>query len=349
MQEQRGPALRPWSALACALITGCLLSGCGEARPGTTSPVDHRLPDRPELGALPPPPRRRRAEGEGEGEGEEPTASLGTWGPLAAPTSPGPTTPGPTTPGPTAARLPPRSLTPRPQPPASAVQLPLTGAPPASTEPAPTPWPEPLSGTGPLSGTEPGSWPESAEPEDAARTSLDHPLQVRWLDLVAAGPRAPRGRIGVCAAPGRRDGRAWARSLGADLDRLVALLGVEHLVLLLDPAEQAALGIADLMAEAEARRIVVHALPLPPGGRPSATEAEVATTQLLAVARAGRRALLVSRDGEERAGTLAAAVLVRLGLSPEAALRAVRATLGPRAAGSEAQRAFVLGLQPPPR
>lgn len=180
-------------------------------------------------------------------------------------------------------------------------------------------------------------------------TSLDHPLRVRWLDLGVAGPRAPRGRIGLCGVPGRRDGVVHARNLGADLDRLVALHQADLLVLLLDGPELAGLGAPELVAEAEARRVIVHALPVAPGGVPSSDGTEAALGLVLAVARAGRRAVLVSRDGEERAGALAAAALVVLGLGPEVALRAVRAVVGPRAAASEAQRAWVMSRPTPLR
>ncbi|MCK6504198.1 ADP-ribosylglycohydrolase family protein [Myxococcota bacterium] len=184
--------------------------------------------------------------------------------------------------------------------------------------------------------------PAPAELPAAPLTSLDHPLRVRWLDLAVAGPRAPRGRIGICGVPGRKDGVVHARTLGVDLDRLVALHQADLLVLLLDGPELAGLGVPDLVAEAEARRVVVHSLPVAPGAVPAVEAAEAALGLVLAVARAGRRAILVSRDGEERAGALAAAALVALGLASEAALRTVRAGVGPRAAASEAQRAFVM-------
>jgi len=215
---------------------------------------------------------------------------------------------------------PPQARTaPAPETPRTAVQLSLTGAPAA---PAILP-------------ARPASAPE------APRTSLDHPLHVRWLDLSTAGPRAPRGRIGLCPAPGRVDGGTWRRHLGVDLDRLVSLYQVDHMLLLLDPVAQAALGIAAIESEAEARGIVVTPLPLGPGGAPTVDQGTAACAGLLAVARAGRRLAIVGRDGEERPGTLAAAVLLTLGLDPDAALQVARAAAGPRAATSADQRAFL--------
>lgn len=200
-----------------------------------------------------------------------------------------------------------------------------------------------LSLTGePLLAAEPVERPRS-DPHQP-RTSLDHPLHVRWLDLNLAGPRAPRGRIGTCPAPGRVDGVAWMRHLGVDLDRLVALYQVDHLLLLLDSVELAALGIAALPSEAEARGIVVHRLPLSPGAAPTQAAAQQATSWLLAIARAGRRVAIVGREGEERPGMLAALALVQLGVDSDDALRAARAVAGPRAAGSADQRAFLQAL-----
>ncbi|MCB9778030.1 MAG: ADP-ribosylglycohydrolase family protein [Alphaproteobacteria bacterium] len=252
----------------------------------------------------------------------------------AAPTAAGAT--GAATPGatptwhedddlPTVAELaapPPPRVDPDPAGLGRAVQLRLTGAPALDLDPGTGPEPAPHGLGGP-------------------RTSLDHPLRVRWLELSVAGARAPRGRIGVVSAPGRRDDSAWHRSLGVDLDRLVALYDVDHLVVMLDPAERAALGIAELAPEAEARRIVVHALPTAPGATPKRGPADDAVRWALAVARAGRRVVLVGRDGEERPGGLAAAVLVHLGLSVDAAVRAVRADVGPRAAGPAPWRALL--------
>lgn len=212
------------------------------------------------------------------------------------------------------------------------VQLTLTGPPPPAEEDSSQLVPPPWTG-----------------PALRPRSSIDHPLRMRWLDLAMLGPRAPRGRIGLCAVPGRRDTETWDRNLGVDLDRLVSLHRVDHLVVLLDAAESAALGVSALAAEAEARRIVVHPLPIAPGAAPPLDRAEAAVSLMLAVARAGRRIVLTSRDGEERAGTLATAALVALGLAPDAALRSVRATVGPRAASSDAQRSFVHTLPAPLR
>lgn len=175
------------------------------------------------------------------------------------------------------------------------------------------------------------------------------PLRVAWLDLKEVGPRAPRGRIGFARAPGQGAIPDRRRILGSDLDRLVALHEVDHIVLLLDPAEQSALGIAELGIEAEARRMVVFTCPIPPGARPNAAALDEAVRFSLAVARAGRRVVMISRDGQERAGVMASACLVAMGQPAEAALRASRALLGPRAASSDPQRAFVLALSPSPQ
>lgn len=171
----------------------------------------------------------------------------------------------------------------------------------------------------------------AAEPE---------PIRVAWLDTGELGARAPRGRIGFCRAPGQTGNGPSRHRLGADLDRLVALHEVDHALLVLDAGERAGLGVAELVVEAEARRLVVHPCPLPPGGRPQPRAEQEALGFLLAVARAGRRVVVITRDAEERAGLFATACLIALGLPPDRALRAARALLGPRAASSPEQRAW---------
>lgn len=197
--------------------------------------------------------------------------------------------------------------------------------------------------------------PATAADEDEAQPTWDEmkpnaapaavpelePLRVAWLDMGELGARAPRGRIGFCRAPGQTSGAPSRHRLGADLDRLVALHEVDHALLVLDAGERAGLGIAELVVEAEARRLVVHPCPLPPGGRPHPRAEQEALNFLLSVARAGRRVVVISRDAEERAGLFATACLIALGLPPDRALRAARALLGPRAASSPEQRAWL--------
>lgn len=172
----------------------------------------------------------------------------------------------------------------------------------------------------------PPSVPVEVEEEEAQPTWDDlaespapsevEPLRIAWLELAELGPKAPRGRIGFSRAPGRGPAPLRRRTLASDLDRLVALQEVDHLVLLLDPAELSGLGIAELAVEAQARRLVLHCCPIPPGERPSPQALDEAVRFILAVARAGRRVAVVSRDGQERAGVIASACLVALGIAP---------------------------------
>ena len=182
---------------------------------------------------------------------------------------------------------------------------------------------------------------ETAAP---VRTSRSHPLRI---DEVIAGECG--GLIGITFCPGKcgpslYDFR-WERDLAADLDVIVAW-GARAVVTLIEAHEFALLGVPDLGARVRARGLDWHPLPIPdvqpPGARFEAgwqRSGPVLRNALLA----GQRVLVHCRGGLGRAGTVAARLLVELGVPAAEAIRRVRAAR-PGSIETIQQEQYVLDL-----
>jgi ADP-ribosylglycohydrolase len=172
----------------------------------------------------------------------------------------------------------------------------------------------------------------------AARTSINSPIQVAWIEL------ALPGKIGLTFAPGKKgesySGSAWDRDLGVDLDRLKALYQVDLLVPLIEDHELIELQIPGLVVEAEARGIMVWRLPIPDGGTVGYELVRPVVKLALAQTRAGKHVVFHCRGGLGRAGTLAACTAIGAGVEPEEAIRLTR-VVRPGAIENRAQEAFV--------
>lgn len=176
------------------------------------------------------------------------------------------------------------------------------------------------------------------------RTSRSHPLRI---DAVSAGETG--GLIGITFCPGKcgpslYDFR-WERDLAADLDVIVAW-GARAVVTLIEAHEFELLGIPELGAQVLARGIDWHPLPIPdvqpPGEGFEAgwqRSGPVLRNDLLA----GQRVLVHCRGGLGRAGTVAARLLVELGVPAVEAIRRVRAAR-PGAIETTQQEQYVLNL-----
>jgi ADP-ribosyl-[dinitrogen reductase] hydrolase len=180
------------------------------------------------------------------------------------------------------------------------------------------------------------------------RTSTTHPLQIAE---VRATPG--HGPIGITFCPGKTQNSAmsgrWARDLDLDLDQ-VRDWGAAAVVTLVEDHELAALKVEGLGAAVEDRHMAWHHLPIadvhPPGRDFEARWAEVGEG-LRARLRDGFGVLVHCKGGLGRAGTIAARLLVELGVEPAEAIRAVRA-VRPGAIETEAQEAHVHACRPVP-
>jgi protein-tyrosine phosphatase len=156
-------------------------------------------------------------------------------------------------------------------------------------------------------------------------TSLSSPIEV---DILTSEGLMQPGQLAMTMAPGKQDEEdhiIWKRDLQADLDRLREHYGVDRLVCLLEKEELEQLKIPDLLAEANTRGMMTEHLPLPDDGLPASMEkfSVLVDTVVNAIA-TGETVLIHCKGGQGRTGMLAAACLVRLGYTPEAAIATIR-------------------------
>jgi len=163
-----------------------------------------------------------------------------------------------------------------------------------------------------------------------SRTSLTDPLRIDAVPVSPSGHFAG-GLIGLTFCPGKKApaslmGGQWDRDLDIDLDAVAAWQAVA-VVTLIEDAELDALQVRGLGAGVQARGMAWHHLPIVDGNRPDhlfeGAWATLAPT-LLAHLREGRRVLVHCKGGLGRAGTVAARLLIELGMVPELAMRCVR-------------------------
>jgi ADP-ribosyl-[dinitrogen reductase] hydrolase len=188
----------------------------------------------------------------------------------------------------------------------------------------------------------------SAEPEAwgivMKRTSLTHPLQIA---VVTAGPEF--GRVGITFCPGKYDPHAmsgaWDRDLGTDLDA-IRDWGAAAIVTLLEPKELTLLRVEHLGEEVLRRNMLWFNLPIVDVSIPNEQfngKWDTAGEELRSILRSGSDVLVHCRGGLGRAGTIAARLLIELGMEPETAIARVRA-VRPGAIETSEQERFVRGV-----
>ena len=186
-------------------------------------------------------------------------------------------------------------------------------------------------------------------PMPPVRTSSSHPLPIAEVMAGDAG-----GRIGITFCPGKcgpslYDYR-WQRDLAADLD-VIARWGARAIVTLIEAHEFELLQVPDLGAQVVARGMAWHHLPIPDVQAPDerfATGWQRSGPALLDWLIDGQRVLVHCRGGLGRAGTVAAQLLVELGVTPQDAIQRVRAAR-PGAIETDEQERYVLTLARPLR
>lgn len=180
----------------------------------------------------------------------------------------------------------------------------------------------------------------------APKTSLSHPLQIAE---VSAGPGY--GLIGVTFCPGKTQASAfsglWARDLDLDLDR-IRDWGASAIVSLIEPHEFSALKVERLGEAVLERHMDWFHLPIRDVDVPDAAFEHAWTragADLRARLRQGSSIVVHCKGGLGRAGTIAARLLVELGMGPEAAIAALRRARSPGAIETRHQEAHVRGLR----
>jgi ADP-ribosyl-[dinitrogen reductase] hydrolase len=176
------------------------------------------------------------------------------------------------------------------------------------------------------------------------RTSVSHPLQIA---VVTAGSEV--GRIGITFCPGKYDPHAmtggWHRDLNRDLDA-IRDWGAAAVVTLLEPEELTLLKAERLGEEVLRRNMSWFHLPIADVSTPDERfeqKWDVAGEELRSILRSGSDVLVHCRGGLGRAGTIAARLLVELGMEPATAIASVRA-VRPGAIETSDQEKFVLNF-----
>ena len=162
----------------------------------------------------------------------------------------------------------------------------------------------------------------------------DLALRVDWIESDLGGA----GRLGITPCPGRRD---RGRDLGTDLAQLRSQ-GATRLLCLLTDSELDWAGVPDLGPRTRAAGLTYHRLPVPDQGTPDAADAIDLVQWCREATEQGEAVVVTSMGGLGRSGTVAACCLVDAGMSPEAAIAAVRTARGARALETIAQEDFVV-------
>jgi protein-tyrosine phosphatase len=181
------------------------------------------------------------------------------------------------------------------------------------------------------------------------RTSLTHPLQIGFVKV---GPSF--GRIGMTLCPGKHDPHAitgfWERDLAVDLDA-IRDWGASAVVTLIEPWEIRLLQVERLGEEVRRRGMLWLHLPIADVAIPDAKFEDGwigAGAELRALVGRGRDILVHCRGGLGRAGTIAARLLVELGVAAEKAIADVR-DARPGAIETREQETFVRAIRAVPR
>lgn len=176
------------------------------------------------------------------------------------------------------------------------------------------------------------------------RTSISHPLPIT---VVTAGSEF--GRIGITYCPGKYDPHgmtgAWKRDLVLDLHTITDW-GATAVVTLLEPKELTLLRVEGLGEEVLRRNMLWFHLPIVDRSIPSKKFEQqwvFAGEGLQSILRRRLAVLVHCRGGRGRAGTIAARLLVELGMEPKKAIKSVRAAQ-PGAIETFEQESYVLGL-----
>ncbi|MCU0948760.1 MAG: ADP-ribosylglycohydrolase family protein [Porphyrobacter sp.] len=174
-----------------------------------------------------------------------------------------------------------------------------------------------------------------------ARTSTSHPLQIAEVRV-----DAHYGSIGLTLCPGKRQSLAasgvWERDLVADMEAIRAW-GAQAVVTLVEPDELEELRVSGLGAEVHRQHMAWFHLPIRDVSVPGADFEQAWMTygaRLCAMLRDGFKVLVHCKGGLGRAGTIAARLMIELGVEPERAIREVRLAR-PGAIETPEQEAYV--------
>lgn len=144
-----------------------------------------------------------------------------------------------------------------------------------------------------------------------------------------------QGRLGIVPRP---RGAEWL----SDETRAWRQAGIDVVVSLLGPSEEAELDLSGEATSAKASGLDFRSLPIPDRGVPRSREpvAELAD-QIVAALRSGKTVAVHCRQGLGRSTMIVAAALIAGGLDAETAINAIRQSRGPDVPETRAQRQWI--------
>ena len=176
------------------------------------------------------------------------------------------------------------------------------------------------------------------------RKSETHPLQIATIS-----PDLTKGAVGLTLCPGKYDEAAmtgaWDRDLTLDLDA-IENWGAGAVVTLLEQKELTFLRVEQLGKEVRRRRLLWFHLPIIDVSIPDETfetNWNDACPELLRLLRNGDNVLIHCRGGLGRAGTIAARLLIEMGMKPNIAIEQVR-SVRPGAIETKEQENYILNI-----
>lgn len=172
-------------------------------------------------------------------------------------------------------------------------------------------------------------------------TQTPDPFDTHFVPQEVLGQR---GRLGMTAAPGRKE----PGTLEADLKKLKEKEGADILISLVEHEEYEAVGVGELIERARAAGLEVLHLPIPDGGTPAYAGVEERhrklVDEIVEALEGGRTVVIHCLGGMGRTGLVAATVLVALGYSAQEAIRFVQEAR-PGTIENEAQIGYVEGFE----
>ena len=178
------------------------------------------------------------------------------------------------------------------------------------------------------------------------KTSISHPLRIDTVNVPNGG-----GIIGMTLCPGKKIKSAfsgvWERDLDIDL-QAIRDWGAQALVNLMEDHEYALLRVPNYVDTVKAYPMAFYHLPITDVHPPDERFDELWKTagpKLRQILLDGGKILLHCRGGLGRTGTVAAQLLVELGMSHQEAIRVVR-TARPGTIETQDQEKYVYSCQP---
>jgi ADP-ribosyl-[dinitrogen reductase] hydrolase len=186
------------------------------------------------------------------------------------------------------------------------------------------------------------------------KTSASHPLRI-----AAVSGGSGLGRVGLTLCPGKFDPHggkynprgasgAWKRDVSLDLD-VIRDWRAAAVVTLITAEELEYLKVERLGEEVLRRQMSWFHLPIDDGSIPDdrfERDWGAAGEGMRSILRGGFDVLVHCRGGLGRAGTIAARLLIELGMEPTTAIKMVRQARSPHAIETIAQEQFVYSLGP---